>query len=111
MSDFDFMGMGLRISNRRFELGFTQQEVYEKLDISANHYSRIENGHVGMSFKVLVELCGILNVSADYILTGNDGAKANTESFSFAEKFSELSNKQRQYIIKQMDLLKEMNLK
>ena len=51
-------------------LGYTQQYVYEKLDISQNHYSRIENGRTGMSFEILLQLSELLNITTDYILTG-----------------------------------------
>lgn len=66
----DLKTIGRRIQERRKELNLTQQYVYETLDISQNHYSRIENGHVGMSFEILLELCEILQISTDYILTG-----------------------------------------
>ena len=62
--------IGRCIQERRKELNMTQQEVYERLNVSQNHYSRIENGHVGMSFEILLELSEILQVSTDYILTG-----------------------------------------
>ena len=70
MVELDYIAIGERIRKRRMELGYTQQDIYEKLDISHNHYSRIENGHVGMSFEILLQIGELLGLTADYILTG-----------------------------------------
>ncbi len=98
----DLKAIGVRIQNRRHELLFTQQYIYEKLDISQNHYSRIENGHVGMSFEILVELCEILEISIDYVLTGKVSAADN--SLLFIKLFNSCSDNQQQYIIENLKL-------
>lgn len=108
MAKVDLSAIGERIQNQRLALGYTQQDVYEKLDISQNHYSRIENGHAGMSFDILLLLSEILDVSTDYILTGKIGAEDNIE---FLEQYKQLSCKQRQYINEHMKLFLKSNLK
>lgn len=108
MSCIDMAAMGKRIKQQRNALGLTQQDIYDKLNISQNHYSRIENGHIGMSFEILVQLSEILNISIDYILTGK---LRDSECPDFAAKYSGLSDKQKQFIAKQMDFLKEIDLK
>ncbi len=105
---FDLRDVGNRIKKRRIELGITQQYVYEKLNISQNHMSRIENGHVGMSYELLLELCEMLDVSADYLLTGRIG---NNTYFEFIDKYNKLDEKQREYINKHIDLFIESDLK
>ena len=47
MKDVDLNAIGYRIQQQRNNLGLTQQYMCDKLDITQNHYSRIENGHVG----------------------------------------------------------------
>ena len=114
MPDFNLLEVGQRISRIRIAMGLTQQEIYEKIDISANHYSRIENGHSGMSYNVLIQLCEVLHTSVDYILTGKTDISQNSHNdavFEFMKKYAELSNKQKKFILRQMDLLKEMNIK
>ncbi len=102
------VAMGLRIKQQRKAKGLTQQNIYEKLDISQNHYSRIENGHVGMSFDILIQLSKILNISIDYILTGN----LETENCpDFVIRYNKLSNKQKKYINEQIDCLEKYELK
>ena len=108
MATVDLIAIGERIKRRRIELGYTQQAIYEKLDVSQNHYSRIENGRVGMSFEILLQLCEILNLTADYILTG----KAQlTDSCTFIDVYNRLSHKRKSYIEKHILLFSECELK
>lgn len=100
--------MGARLKEQRKALGFTQQDIYEKIDVSQNHYSRIENGHVGVSLDILVQLSEILDISVDYILTG----RINDDRLpDFADKYSRLSDKQKKYINEQIELLLKYDLK
>lgn len=103
----DRRAIGKRIQEQREKLGFTQQDIYDKINISQNHYSRIENGHVGISIEKLIKLSDTLNISIDYILTG----KTLNKKSDFEEKYDELSNKQKQFINQQIDSLKKYDLK
>lgn len=104
----DLLAVGDRIQRQRLALHLTQQDVYEKLDISQNHYSRIENGHNGMSFEILIQISKILNISIDYILTGNININKQPD---FVKKYNKLTEKQKRYIINQIDSLKNFDLK
>lgn len=108
MIKLDLLAIGQRIQNQRITLGYTQQYVYEKLDISQNHYSRIENGHVGMSFEILLQLSEILNLSTDYILMGTP---APTDSIELLNNYKLLNSKQRKYIDDHLKLFINANLK
>ena len=108
MTKVDLVAIGKRIQNQRLELGYTQQYVYEKLDISQNHYSRIENGHVGMSFEILLQLCEILQVSTDYILTGK---LAIDDKSTFLNRYNSLTGRQKQYIEQHIKMFLNFNLK
>ncbi len=104
----DMTAMGARLKAQRKALGLTQQDVYEKIDVSQNHYSRIENGHVGVSLDILVRLSEILNISIDYIVTGF----VNDEKLpDFAVKYNKLSIKQQKYVNDQIELLLKHDLK
>lgn len=105
--EFDWLKIGERISRQRIKLGLTQQDVYDKLDFSQNHYSRIENGRDGISVEKLIQLSDILNISIDYILTGEISSDKKSD---FEIKYNELSNKQKQFIIQQIDSLKTFDL-
>ena len=69
---YDFTLVGRRIATARKLVGMTQDQVARHLKIGVNHLSEIERGVGGISIGTLIELVKILNVSADYILFGED---------------------------------------
>ena len=62
--------MGDRIAHRRRELGLTQEELAERMNVSVQMISNLENGKKGARPENIVKLCAELSVSADYILRG-----------------------------------------
>lgn len=62
--------LGSRIMQRRKELGIKQSELAEKLGISDNQISNIENGKSFPKLNNFISLCNILNCNADYLLSG-----------------------------------------
>ena len=63
--------MGNRIKIRRKELRIKQAELAEKLNISNNHMSSIENGRQKPSLDIFIQICNLLNVTPDYLLLGS----------------------------------------
>ncbi|RKI38598.1 XRE family transcriptional regulator [bacterium D16-51] len=63
--------MGNRIKLRRKELHIMQYELAEKLDISNNHISSIENGKEKPSLDLFISLCEELHVTPDFLLLGS----------------------------------------
>lgn len=61
--------IGLRLAQRRKELGYTQPQLGERIGISKNHISQIENGK-SFSLEVFLDLCEALEITPDYILFG-----------------------------------------
>ena len=64
--------LGKRIREERLKKGLTQEQLAEKVDISLNFMSLIENGK-NMSVQTLINLANALDVSIDYLL--NDSQK------------------------------------
>lgn len=64
--------MGERIRKRRESLGMTREYLSEQLDITPKFLGDIEYGAKGMSLKVFSRLVQVLNVSADYLLAGDE---------------------------------------
>ena len=62
--------MGNRIAKRRKECHLTQEQLAEKINLSIQSISCIELGKKAIRPHNLVKLCNVLDVSADYILTG-----------------------------------------
>lgn len=66
--------MGNRIKIRRKELRIKQAELAEKLNISNNHMSSIENGRQKPSLDIFIQICNLLSVTPDYLLLGSMNA-------------------------------------
>ena len=67
---YDPVECGMRISELRMELGKTQQQLADKLNISLDHYRALENGRRGGSLDLLIELAITFDVSLDYLILG-----------------------------------------
>lgn len=70
-SSTQYIAMGKRIQARRRELRIKQGELAERLNISNNHISSIENGREKPSLDILLKICEELKVTPDYLLLGN----------------------------------------
>lgn len=62
--------MGNRIYKYRREKGFTQEELAEKLGVSSQAVSKWENDASCPDISLLPQLCGILGITTDELLTG-----------------------------------------
>lgn len=70
MKEIDYKALGLRVRRQRELLGYTREELAEKLDVSPKFCSDIELGVKGMSLQTLTKMSDILCMSVDYILFG-----------------------------------------
>lgn len=78
MQYYDRKAVGERIKKIRLHTGMTQCRLAEKLDYtSERQLQRIESGETSCSVDKLMELAQILNVSADYILFGDNKVYEN----------------------------------
>ena len=73
MGDAEFLQeMGRRIMVRRKGLQLTQEELAERMGVSTQMISNLELGKKAIRPENLSRLCGILQVSSDFILNGVD---------------------------------------
>ena len=63
--------MGARIATSRKKNNLTQESLAELLDVSVKHISAVERGKSSLSLEKLISICDILDVSLDYLVTGN----------------------------------------
>ena len=73
----DTLKIGRYIQHLRKAAGMTQKELAEKLNISFQAVSKWENGDSLPDTGILLELCNVLNTTADKLLNG--GSLAATE--------------------------------
>lgn len=64
-------GIGQRIMDRRKTLGLTQEALAEKGDVTAQFVSYAEAGKRAMRPENLLKIATALEVSTDYLLTGD----------------------------------------
>lgn len=69
--------IGRRVQEVREKRGLTQEKFAELLEVGVQHVSKMERGVTGMSLTTLKNICGILHVSADYLLLGIGSAHEN----------------------------------
>ena len=106
MGDTEFLKeMGKRIMVRRKSLRMTQEELAERLGVSTQMISNLELGKKAIRPENLAKVCSVLNLSADFILTG-----ANTQSpvDEVAEKLVQLTAEELQMV---SDMIDYMNKK
>lgn len=62
--------MGKRLCERRKQLGMTQEKVAEGVGIAYQQYNKVEKGKSCLGSDSLKRVSKVLNISADYLLTG-----------------------------------------
>ena len=80
--------MGQRIMVRRKSLRMTQEELAEKLGVSTQMISNLELGKKAIRPENLAKVCSVLELSADFILTGTN---TKTAVDAVAEKLIQLT--------------------
>jgi transcriptional regulator with XRE-family HTH domain len=69
-TEFNLVEIGNRIIERRKQLGLTQEALAEKGDMTPQFVSYAEAGKRAMRPENLLKISSALEVSADYLLTG-----------------------------------------
>lgn len=80
--------IGFRIRNLRESNNYTRDVLAERVDISAKFLYEIEMGKKGFTVEILYNLSQALDVSCDYILTGNETNKIPEKMVDVLECFS-----------------------
>ncbi len=69
--EINLLEIGKRITERRKKLGITQEMLAEKGDLTPQFVSYAESGKRAMRPENVIKLAKALEVSADYLLTGD----------------------------------------
>jgi transcriptional regulator with XRE-family HTH domain len=67
--------IGGRILRRRKELGLTQQELADKLGISATNISPIEHGEQNLTIRTLAKLADVLGTTVVELVGGQPASE------------------------------------
>lgn len=80
MKEINYKAMGTRIRKQRELLGYTREQLAERLEVSTKFCSDIELGIKGMSINTLARLSETLCLSTEYILFGDYGELNQAEA-------------------------------
>lgn len=106
MGDTEFLkAMGQRIMARRKTMRMTQEELAERLNVSPQMISNLELGKKAIRPENLAKVCEVLELSADFVLTGSS---TKTASDVVSEKLIQLTNEELQIV---NDIIDYMNNK
>lgn len=104
----NLQNLGKKIRAERQSRGITQEQLAERIDISTNFMSLIENGR-NMSVEVLVKISIVLGVSVDYLL--NETIKVNTDKIieQITQDLSTLNDDEKLYFLNMVKQYKSIN--
>ncbi len=106
----DLRAIGQRIKLAREARGLTQEQLAEKVALSASHISVIERGIKPPKLETLVKILNILKVDANFILADVLSVSNEITSSLLSKKLSALSEIQQKKILRVLDtLIQEIN--
>ncbi|TPG84981.1 XRE family transcriptional regulator [Brevibacillus laterosporus] len=91
------MSLGERIRGRRKQLGLTQLEIAQQLNMGRSNFGHIENGRVIPSSTDLDKLADILKTTPGYLLEKTDTPVVNTQENPYS-----LTSKEEKDIAKKL---------
>src|SRR5689334_1710011 len=96
--------VGERIKARRNELGWTQEQLCAKANISTGFLSDLENNKRSVSAETLLGIARVLSLSLDYLMKG-DGAQTPTTQVQFPARLAEFAKNENITFIQALTLL------
>lgn len=105
--ELNYKLIGKRLRAIRKRKGYTQEQLAERADISAQHCSGIETGGAKVSLPALVRLCNALEATPNDVLL--DSVKQSVPSLlkEVEEVFSDCSPDEMYLMLAQADSLKK----
>ena len=113
----DTLKIGQYIQHLRKAAGMTQKELAEKLSISFQAVSKWENGDTLPDTGILLDLCDILNTTADKLLNGGSLAAVErrlmrledvTTGFQYIESIGKLFGEDCSFFVGMIEGINEV---
>lgn len=103
--------LGDKIKKLREDKKMTQQELADSVGLSQSTIGMIEGNRQGAGRKTLVKLADFFGVTVDYLLSDDEKmdkiAEYEAQNKIFFSKFGKLSEKDRNKIIKMIEIFEE----
>lgn len=97
--------VGRRIKQAREAKGLTQEQLAEKVSLSASHMSVIERGVKPPKLETFVDIANVLNVDANSILTDVLSVSNEIVSTQISARLSALPSAKQKKILRVLDTL------
>lgn len=108
MDDIIDKELAERIKECRMLSGMTQEQIADKLEISANAYSKIENGEIKVRAQTLLDMAFYFKVDTEYLFTGKY-SKNHVLYKSHSEKTTKMLVTSKEKLI--INMLRDLNQK
>ena len=104
----NYKALGERIQQRRLQLGLSQSEAAEKLDLSISFFSRIERGEKVASLETIIKIVNFFEFSLDFLFQDSikKGVSDNLQ-IELLQIFIDKSPKQAERLIDWLKMLSE----
>ena len=107
----DYPLIAKRVKEARKFAGLTQEQLAEKIDISANAVAKLENNLMTASLQTLVNLSNVLGIDINYLLCEEYTAPQETSRDAFLDSLIHgLSQREKEFVIHVIHGLKLYNL-
>lgn len=97
--------IGLRIKQRREQLGMTQEDFAEKLGVTSNYISTIERGTAFPRCEKLVQILNVLETTADNIFCDVLSTPTEYQASILSEKLKTLPADEQLRILRVVELM------
>lgn len=102
--------LGKRIREERQRLKLTQEQLSEKIDVTASYLGAVERGEKSMTLEKLIDLIKVFEVSMDYILSDFIQPKDDNNGDDILSLINNMNEQQRQLTLDIAKLIKERSI-
>lgn len=99
---------GARIKDLRIQMGLTQNQVAEELNVTPGYISNVENNRTAMSLRVLTYYAKLVGISLDSLVGQVEPEyQATALDNDLMAKISKMSNDKKLKLLKTIELWEE----
>lgn len=101
----DFKLIGERIKKKRKQIGLTQEQLAERIDVTVGYVSQCERGISKINLEKLSEISDVLKCDLSYFVSGCTINGENYLADELIQKFSLLMPKQKKQILEFINII------